>query len=379
MTTSRFRTDRTALDTPLCDLLGIRYPIVKAPMGGGTDTPELTAAVSAAGGFGIFGAVLMSLEALRAAIRAIRALTDRPFGVNLVVHPPEPETRGPEAIEPVLARLRAALGLPEQPAAPAAVPPGTGLFEQLAVLSEERVPVLNTMGDPTSLIGPAQELGLTVLATVSTPAEAVQAATAGADVIVAQGAEAGGLRGAFRLGPDGDATQIGGMALIPAVVDALAASGSGGTPVLAAGGIMDGRGIAAALALGAEGVFLGTRFSAARESGIFPDWRARLLAAEAEDVVVSRAATGRPARAVRNRLVAQIHDGSRDGTSPLAFPHQAMALGGIMAAARERGDADFLYLAAGQGIGALTQAEPAGEIVAKLVEETLAALERLGA
>jgi nitronate monooxygenase len=166
---------------------------------------------------------------------------------------------------------------------------------------------------------------------------------------------------------------------VPAIVDALAAHGLGAVPVLAAGGIMDGRGIAAALALGAEGVFLGTRFAAARESGIFPDWRDKLLAAGPEDVVISRAATGRPARAVRNRLVAAMADGTRAGMPPLAFPHQAVALAPITAAARERRDADFVYLAAGQGIGALTQAEPAGEIVAKLVEGTLAALERLGA
>lgn len=369
----------SALHTAFCDLAGIRYPIVKAGMGGGTDTPELVAAVSEAGGLGLFGGIMLTGDDLRAAIRRIKSLTSRPFGVNIVVHPPQPEERDASAIEPVLAQLRDAMGIEPGETAPRSggAPPASGIQAQLAVMAEEGVPVLNTMGDPTPLIGPAHAAGILVIAIVTTPAEARLAARAGADAIVAQGAEAGGLRGTFRLEPGQDPPLIGTVVLVPAVIDALVAEGFGGIPVLAAGGIMDGRGIAAVLALGAAGVLLGTRFAAASEAGIFPNWRETLLAATAEDAIVSRSITGRPARAFRNRLVAQVSAAAAAGTQPLSYPHQVIALTPIMETARARENADFLYLAAGQGVSALTRTERAAEIVATLVAETQGVLDRL--
>ncbi len=369
----------SALHTAFCDLTGVRYPIVKAGMGGGTDTPELVAAVSEAGGLGLFGGIMLSADELRAAIRRIKSLTSRPFGVNIVVHPPQPEERDASDIEPVLAQLREAVGLQSGNPAPrpGGAPPASGVQAHLAVMAEEGVPVLNTMGDPTPLISPAHAAGIKVIAIVTTAAEASKAARAGADALVAQGAEAGGLRGTFHLDAGQDPPLIGTVALVPAVIDALAAEGFGDIPVLAAGGIMDGRGIAAALALGAAGVLLGTRFAAATDSGIFPNWRETLLSASGEDVVVSRGIIGRPARAIRNRLVAHVSEAAAAGTPPLSYPHQAIALTPIMEAARTREDAEYLYLAAGQGVGALTRPESASEIVATLIAETSAVLARL--
>jgi nitronate monooxygenase len=355
-----------SLRTPLCDLLGIAYPILKAPMACGTDTVELVAAVSAAGGLGILGALMLSPEALRAAIRAIRALTDRPFGVNLIAHPPEPERGDVAAVRAFFARYRAELGLPPADGEIALPPPFVP--EQLQVICEEAVPVLNTMGDPSGLIEPAHAAGVKVMPFVTTVAEARRAVALGADAVAAQGAEAGGLRGTFRVGPDGEVPLVGTMALVPQVVDAVK------VPVVAAGGIMDGRGVLAALALGAAGAMLGTRFSVARESGVTPSWREALRTAAETDVVVTSVANGRPARSLRNRLIREY---AESGLAALSFPHQYLVAAEIQRAARALDRAELTYLAAGQGVRLAKDGQAAGEIVAELVAETEARLRGL--
>src|SRR5262249_15189071 len=151
----------------------IAYPILKAPMAGGTDTVELVAAVSLAGGLGILGALMLSPEALREAIRAIRALTDRPFGVNLIGHPPEPGRGDVAAVQDHFASYRQELGLP--PADGAVTVPPPFVPGQLQVVCEEAVPVLNTMGDPTGLVEPAHAAGIKVMPFVTTVAEARRA------------------------------------------------------------------------------------------------------------------------------------------------------------------------------------------------------------
>jgi nitronate monooxygenase len=354
------------LRTPLCDLLGIDYPILKAPMAGGTDTIDLVAAVSEAGGLGILGALMLSPDALRAAIRAIRERTDRPFGVNLIVHPPEPEAGDVEAVRRFFAPYRQELGLPE-PDGEVALPPPF-VPGQLQVICEEAVAVLNTMGEPMGLIEPAHAAGVKVMPFVTTVAEARRAVALGADAVVAQGAEAGGLRGTFQLGPGDEVPLIGTMALVPQVADAVK------VPVVAAGGIMDGRGLLAALALGAAGVMLGTRFSVARESGATPSWRAALRAADETEVVVNSVANGRPARSLRNRLV---QDYQRAGLAPLPFPRQYLVAAEVHVASRAQDRAEFTYLAAGQGVRLAKDGQPAAEIVAELVAEAEADLARL--
>jgi NAD(P)H-dependent flavin oxidoreductase YrpB (nitropropane dioxygenase family) len=224
------------LHTPVCDLLGIGVPVGNAGMAGGTAGPELAAAVANAGGLGGLGGISRGgPEALRADIRKTRELSSKPFSVNLWVH-----------ILPTLPQL-------------------------LDVCVEERVPsVTFTFGDPAPYVGRMKDAGIKVIHQVQTVAQAKQAATAGVDVIIAQGGEAGGHTGSVAT-----------MALVPQAVDA-----AHGVPVLAAGGIADGRGLVAALALGAQGVVMGTRFVAAEESRPSAhQHRERILAATADDTI----------------------------------------------------------------------------------------------
>ncbi len=354
------------LDTRASELLGTRYPIVQAPMAGGFTTPELVAAVSNAGALGSLGGATLGPDELRDAIVAVRRLTDRPFGVNLFapLPPPEADIERVAAMQAVLAPLRAELGLPEPQDALSAPPPGL-VEAQLAVVAEERVPVFSfTFGVlPFEQI---REVGSVVLGTATTVAEAVEIERLGVDAIVAQSGEAGGHRGTF-LGSFEDAI-VGGVALVPRIVDRVS------VPVLLAGGIMDGRGIAAALALGAEGVQLGTAFLGCPESGIAALQR-DALAGAADATVVSRAYSGRHARLVRTRLVDAIEDAKVD---PLPFPLQAVLAADLRAAALEAGRADLLFVLAGQGATAIREL-PAAELVETLARETEDAIRRLAA
>lgn len=347
------------LRTSLCDLLGVRYPIFQAPMAGGWTTPALVSEVSDAGGLGMLAGARVAPDRLREDIRAVKARTDRPFGVNFILARPEEGNRDPAAVQRFLDRFREELGLPPGPAEFPPLPPSP-LAEQLEVVFEEGVPVLSTgLGDPTSLVEDAHAAGCRVTAMVTSVEEALLAEEGGADVVVAQGAEAGGHRSTFVLGPDGEVPLVGTLALVPQVVDAV------DVPVVAAGGIMDGRGLVAALALGARGAQLGTRFLLARESGAFPAYRERLLAATETDTMVTRVFTGRPARGVRNRFVEEY---LRSGPEPLAFPWQGMATEDIYRETQVRDEGDYFLLLAGQGLRMLKGEQGAAEIVAELVD-----------
>ncbi len=267
------------LDTRVPGLLGTRYPIVQAPMAGGFTTPELVAAISNAGALGSLGGATLGPDELRDAITAVRRLTDRPFAVNLFAPLPSPEADAEQiaAMQATLAPLRSELGLSEPQDVPLAPPPGL-VEAQLAVVAEECVPVFSfTFGVlPFEQI---RESGSVILGTATTAAEAVELERLGVDAIVAQAGEAGGHRGTF-LGPFEDAV-VGGVALVPRIVDRVS------VPVLLAGGIMDGRGIAAALALGAEGVQLGTAFLGCPESGATSSPARRARGAPADATVVT--------------------------------------------------------------------------------------------
>ena len=352
------------LETRVTALLGIRHPIVQAPMAGGFTTPELVAAVSNAGALGSLGGAILGPDALRDAITAVRRLTDRPFAVNLFASlpPPEVDMEAVAAMQAVLAPFRAELGLPEAPPLPP--PPRGGLLEaQLAVVADERVPVFGfTFGAPP--LEQVREAGSVVLGTATTVAEAVELERLGVDAIVVQSGEAGGHRGTF-LGPFEDAV-VGGVALVPRIVDRVS------VPVLLAGGIMDGRGIAAALALGAEGVQLGTAFLGCPEAGTAEPLR-RVLGEAGDTTVVSRAYSGRQARLVRTRLVDAIEDAAAD---PLPYPVQALLTAEIRAAALAADRADLSLVLSGQAAGALREL-PAAELVGALVRETEEAIRRL--
>jgi nitronate monooxygenase len=319
-------------DTPLARRLGLRLPIIQAPMAGGMSTPALAAAVSAAGGLGSVAGAMLEPDELRAAIADVRVGTDAPFAVNLFAPLPPPTTERVEA-------WAAATGvaLPERR-------PAIGYADRLAVLISEGVPVFSfTFGIP-----PLDGVEALTIGTATTVAEAVVLERAGVDAIVAQGYEAGGHRGTF-LGPV-DRSLIGTLALVPQVVDAVSA------PVIASGGIMDGRGIAAALALGAQAVQLGTAFLRCAEAGTSPAHRAALT----QETTVTRVLTGRHARAVRTPLVDRLE---ATGLQPPDYP-------------LPRHMSPEPPMLVGQA-GPLARALPAAELIETLAAETTEALTRL--
>jgi nitronate monooxygenase len=354
------------LHTSLCDLLGIRYPVIQAGMGGAT-TPALVAAVSNAGGLGVLGAARMGADELRVTIGSIRTLTRHPFGVNLLLAAPEPNRQEVHAVQSVLNRFRRELSLPDG-SHEVRLPPSP-LADQMQVIFEEQVAVLSIgLGDPQTWIAPAHAVGTRVMAMVTTVEEAKEVAAGGADVVVAQGAEAGGHRSTFRLGPDGDVPLVGTMALVPQIVDAVP------VPVVAAGGLSDGRGLVASLALGAAGIQLGTRFLVARESGVFAAYQERLLAATETDTVITNVFTGRPARSLRNRFIEQYLERK---IAPLAWPLQSVAADDIYSAAKAQNDSEFYPILAGQALRLLKRGQSAAEIISEMVSEAEAVVKRL--
>jgi nitronate monooxygenase len=351
-----------ALYTPLCDLLGCRYPLLQAPMAGGPTTPELVAAVSNAGGFGSLAGSRLTPTQIDEAIRSVRGQTDRPFGVNFIIAPPEEGNRDVQAAQAILDRFRAELGL--APGTAELALPESTLMKSLEVVLGHQVPVVSfALGDPAALVERCASGGAKVVAMATTVDESVRLAEAGVDAIVAQGSEAGGHRSTFPLAADGVPPLVGTLALVPQVVDAVS------VPVVAAGGIADGRGLVAALALGAAGAQIGSRFLVARESGAFPAWKERLLAATEVDTVVSRVFSGRPARGVRNRLVDE-----HEGADALAWPLQALAADDVYRAAAARDDAEVFPLLAGQALRLLKPDQGAGEIVSEIVAQAGEAL-----
>ena len=332
----------------------------------GFTTPELVAAVSNAGALGALGGAMLPPDALREAIRAVRGLTEQPFAVNLFA-PVEVGPVDPDAVERMQRELtpyREELGL----GAPGELrPPPPGVVDaQLAVIAEERVPVFSfTFGIPE--LAAVREAGCVILGSATTVAEAVELERAGVDAVVAQAFEAGGHRGTF-LGPF-ERGLVGGIALVPQIVDRVR------VPVVLAGALMDGRGIAAALALGAEGVQLGTAFLAAEEAGTPEAYRRLVSEAGEEATAITRAYTGRPGRAVRTRLIEHLETA---GAEILPFPVQGALLLDIRQAATEQGVGDLLFLLAGQASG-LSRRLPAGELVETLARETEAVLAGLTA
>jgi nitronate monooxygenase len=348
----------TSWPRPLCDLLGIERPIVQAPMAG-FSTPALVAAVSNAGGLGSLGCATLDPAQLRAALGELRAATNRPVNLNFFVHsePVEDAARR----QRMQARLRPyydelGLALPDAPPAP---PPPFGAAHLEVLLSEGAGLVSFHYGLPDAAqLQALRQAGVKVLSSATTVAEARWLEAHGVAAVIAQGYEAGGHRGTFHSSLD--AARIGTFALLPRIADAVAC------PVIAAGGIMDGRGIAAALTLGAAGVQLGTAFLGCREANVAPPHRAALRAAGEDDTRISRAFTGKPARVLANRYVLEMADAEADA---LAFPLQRGLSGPLAQASAAQGSGDFMPLYAGQGAG-LWRELPAAELVETLVAET---------
>jgi NAD(P)H-dependent flavin oxidoreductase YrpB (nitropropane dioxygenase family) len=355
------------LRTRICDLLGIEYPILLAGMGptagggrGSAATAELVAAVSNAGGLGVLGGAGFAPDALRAEIRRIREMTDKPFGVDLLfpsnaVRPVEAAQGGdPRALIPpeyweIVKRLKEQFGLPDVRAERPRELRTWRVEDQVEVVLEERVPVLASgLGNPAPFVPRCHELGIKVIALVGNTKNARRVAQGGVDIIVAQGTEAGGHTG-----------RVGTMALVPQVVDAVAP-----IPVVAAGGIADGRGVAAALALGAEGVWCGTVFLATYEANLY-DWqKQRILQATEEDTIVTRLYSGKTMRNITNPL-AEAWEAL--GVKALPMGLQGLLVADLVASARAAGKDELLMNAAGQAAGMITRLRPAREVVEDLV------------
>jgi nitronate monooxygenase len=353
------------IENALTRRLRLAHPIIQAPLAGGGDTPALIAAVGEAGALGFIGAAYLAPREIVEAVRAVRALTARPFGISLFA-PSPPSAPGADATA-ALARLApyfAELGLPP-PAAPA--PPADAFADQLAAALDSGAAVFSfTFGVlPATAIAAIKGRGMTVLGTATTVDEAIALERAGVDAVVAQGSEAGGHRGTFA--GDFDAGSVGTVALVPQIADAVK------VPVIASGGIMDGRGIAAALALGASAVQMGTAFLTCDEAGIPEAYKAAILAAREHDTRLTRAFSGRPARGIVNRFMTEI-EGSREAILP--FPLQNALTRPLRTAAAKQGRAEFLSLWAGQGVR-LARRQSAASLVQRLAAETESVLQRL--
>lgn len=314
--------------TPICDLLGINYPILLAGMGG-VSYAELCAAVSNAGAFGTLGMAGRSPKEIGEEIRKVRDLTDKPFGVDLLAAVPESLERTADLIiEGGAKAFISGLGVP-----------------------------------PPHLVKKFHDAGLKVMNVSGTVRHAKAAQAGGLDAVVAQGTEAGGHTG-----------KIASMALIPQVVDAVS------IPVIAAGSIVDGRGLAAALALGAQGVWMGTRFIASAEAHAGALYKQVILDACDEDTIVTRCYSGKTMRVFKNEYVA---DWERRPQDIQPFPQQAMlshqagVMGGIggqiEGLSRERS-----AFAIGQGAGAIDDVKPAREIIREMMAEAEEVIARMG-
>ncbi|MEZ5184053.1 MAG: nitronate monooxygenase [Acidimicrobiales bacterium] len=317
--------------TRLTEILDIEHPVMLAGMGG-VSYHRVVAAVSEAGGFGCLGASVMGADEMVAEMAAVRAATDRPFGVDLL-------TAAPGDLEAKVHQIADA---------------GATVF-------------VAGLGVPRDVIDLCHRRNLLVVNMCGKVRHAIAAVEAGCDIVVAQGTEAGGHTG-----------QVATMALVPQVVDAVGDR----VPVVAAGGISDGRGLAAALALGADGIWVGTRFIATPEARAVPGYKDALLALAEDGTVITRAYTGKTCRVVRNSYTIEFE---ASGGVPEPFPGQVLKtmvegvnhLGGDEHA--EGVDPDREFMPAGQGAGAIDALVPAGELVARFVAEADRALARAAA
>jgi enoyl-[acyl-carrier protein] reductase II len=319
-------------NTPLCERLNIKYPIFQAGMGFVAHA-ELAAAVSNAGGLGCLGSGSMSADELREQIKLCRDMTDRPFAVDIL-----------------FAEVKA------DPAAKEVVRYTGNVQRLIDVTFEEKVPVIvSGLGNPAGIIQQAHQDGVVVMSLCGNVKQARKLEASGVDVIIAQGHEAGGHTG-----------RIGTLTLVPQIVDAVR------VPVLAAGGIADGRGLIAALALGADGIWMGTRFIATVEAYAHVNYKTRIIEIDEEGTTITRCHSGKPCRLIRNQFT-DSWVGRESEIQP--FPLQSMRVGFKLAEiARYEGKIEEGGLACGQSAGMITSIKPAAEVVRDVMLEAEAAV-----
>ena len=365
--------------TPLCDLFGIEYPIVLAGMGGASG-PDLAAAVSNAGGLGVLGAAACPPAMLDEWITRTKKLTDRPFGVDTLLPASVPQNMESLADDAASGRFDPMTLIPAEVIAARdafleqeglTVPDRAGEMSQrlgfvkdffsaqLEVVLDHKVALyVSGLGVPSGeFVRAAHSGGMKVMGVAGQTRHARKLVDGGVDGLVAQGHDGGGHN-----------SPIGTMALLPQVVDEV----GGAVPVIGAGGISDGRGVAAALILGCSGAWIGTRFLATDEAEIPLYQKEAIVAAHDKDTLVSKSVTGKPARMIRGKWAEQIEEGK---IQPLPMPLQSMVSGPVMAAAMAAERADVWPGFAGQGAGLIHEIRPAAEIMADIVEEAVEALD----
>ena len=346
--------------TDLINLLGVRHPIIQAPMAGAS-TPAMAAAAANAGGLGSLGLALKSPDGAAAEIAAARAATNGALNVNFFCHqPPADDPARFAAIRERLAPYYAEFDLGDPPAEPSASAPFNEAMLEVVLAAAPSVASFHFGLPAPELLAPLKEAGIIILSSATSPAEARALEAAGADAIIAQGWEAGGHRGVFD--PSEGPGDIGTFALVPQVVDAVSA------PVIAAGGIADARGIAAAFMLGASGAQIGTAFLNSPESMVADPHKKALLSERATGV--SAAFSGRPARGVVNRYMREM-----EGADLPDFPLMNAMTGPLRTASAQEGQGEFMSLWAGQA-HALNREAGTGELLEQLAEDALKLLNR---
>ncbi|MCG6911821.1 MAG: nitronate monooxygenase [Deltaproteobacteria bacterium] len=368
--------------TKLCDLLDIEYPILSAGMGPSligekTGAPvELVVAVSEAGGLGVLGAAGFTVEEMQEHIREIKKQTDKPFGVDLLLPRAiveagdQPFKKGvtfaladiiktlPQKHFDLILKVQQEMLLPEITSRTPSGSTVTRPHAAVRICIEEKVPLFcSGLGNPGFMVPDAHAAGIKVLGISGNTKNARRIAQSGADLVVAQGHEGGGHTG-----------RIGSMALWPQAADAVAP-----TPLLAAGGIGDGRGLAAALACGCVGVWVGTRFLASEEGGALPIQKETIVEATDEDTRRSYLYTGKTSRAIYNRL----HDlWENSGLEPLPFPQQVLFASALAEMFNNAEKKEFMGPFSGQVSGLIKEIKPAAVILEEMVEEAADILAR---
>ena len=348
----------------LTEQLGIDHPIIQAPMAGGPSTAELVSAVSNAGALGSLGVGYLSPEQIDAEIKKVKKLTSKPFNVNLFVPEINQESKPSEKVLEKLTEFSKELGInpPQTPGSPKYT-----FEDQLAVVLDNNVPVFSfTFGVPEQrFMEQLKEKGVLIIGTATCTEEAIMLEKAGCNAIVAQGSEAGGHRGTFAT-TEGT-PMIGGLSLVPQVVDKVQ------VPVIASGGIMDGRGIAASLALGASAVQIGTAFLTCEEAGVSKPWLDSIINSKDTSTVLTKAFSGKYARGIKNRFIDEMSPMENEVPS---YPIQNSLTRSIRNASKEEGNADFLSLWAGQG-SPMSRRCSAHDLIYSLVSETRETLLRI--
>ncbi len=365
------KTSKKTLRTEICDVLEIEYPVVLAGMGKACG-PKIVAAVSNAGGLGILGASELYPEEIRQWVRKTRELTDKPFGVDILMPSTVPEGGSTQELMNQISEnhWRFVEELKQEnnvPDVKAREWPLTFEFSrsQFEVVLEEKVPVFASgLGTPDWLIPEAHAAGVKVISLVGNEKNAVKVKKMGTDIIVAQGHEAGGHTG-----------RISSLVLIPQVAEAVHP-----TPVLAAGGISDGRGLAAALMMGAVGAWVGTAFLVTSEiyqdfielggtvPGVVEHYQKRMVEARESEARIFQCYTGKTMRALKNKFTDRWE---QSGLPPLPMPLMAMLSSDLLEGFREIGEYDYIDWPCGQNVGRLTSVRSASEVLEDMVENAI--------